>query len=211
MTAVINETPTSRPRGRPRAFDRDQALTKAAETFWQLGYEGTSINDLTEAMGITPQSLYSAFHSKAELCREALARYRATAGAFTSTALDEEPTAAAAFGRLLTEAAHEYARTDRPRGCMLSTGIVTCAAENDDIASHATGLRLKVLEAFEARLERGKEAGDLKPETDSAALARFLQAVVQGMSLQARDGASEAALLGIARLARDELARFAVG
>jgi len=204
---TVKEKPAVRPRGRPRAFDRDEALAKAALTFWQLGYEGTSIADLTNAMGITPQSLYAAFRSKAELCREALLRYRMNEAAFTARALEEEPTAGAAFGRLLREAAHEYARADRPRGCMLSTGIVTCASENGEIADHATKLRAQVLAGFKARIERGKVEGDLKPETDAAALARFLQAVVQGMSLQARDGASEAELLGIAMLATEELAR----
>jgi AcrR family transcriptional regulator len=197
----------ARPRGRPRAFDRDEALTKAAYVFWQLGYEGTSIADLTDAMGITPQSLYAAFQSKAELCREALARYCVTEAAFTARALEEEPTIETAFGRLLREAAHEYARTDRPRGCMLSTGIVTSASENEEIASYATGLRAKVLAGFTARIERGRVEGDLNPETDAAALARFLQAVVQGMSLQARDGASEVELLSIATLATAELER----
>jgi len=172
-----------------------------------MGYEGASIADLTEAMGITPQSLYAAFRSKADLYREALAQYGATAGAFATQALAEEPTAGAAFTRILMEAAHEYARNDQPRGCMLSTGVVTFAVENEAVANHVAALRAGVLSAFQARIERGKAEGDLKPQTDAAALARFLQAVVQGMSLQARDGASEAELLSIATLASEELAR----
>src|SRR5579859_6849696 len=106
-----------RPRGRPRAFDREAALGLARRTFWQLGYEGASIADLTAAMGITPQSLYAAFHSKADLYHEALAQYLAGAGAFSARALEEEPTTHAAFVRLLKEAAHAYARTDQPHGC----------------------------------------------------------------------------------------------
>src|ERR1700756_3392727 len=71
-----------RPRGRPREFDRERALGKAAHTFWQLGYEGASIADLTAAMGITPQSLYAAFQSKADLFKESLSQYRRTDGAY---------------------------------------------------------------------------------------------------------------------------------
>jgi AcrR family transcriptional regulator len=207
---MINENPLPRPRGRPRAFDRDDVLTLAGETFWRLGYEGASIADLTAAMGITPQSLYAAYTSKADLYREALARWRATAGAFTGRALVEEKTVAAAFNRLLRQAAREYSREDRPRGCMLSTAVITCAVENDVIAAHVTALRADVLAAFRARIERGMKDGDIKPDTDAAALARYLQAVVQGMSLQARDGAGEADLAAIAAIASAEVARHSV-
>ena len=197
-----------RPRGRPREFHRDKALGKAANTFWQLGYEGASIADLTAAMNITPQSLYAAFQSKADLYQEALARYLVSAGAFSTRALEEESNAQAAFTRLLREAAHEYARSDQPRGCMLSTGVLTCAVENKGVARHVALLRAKVLEAFRARIERGRVDGDLPADIDSAALARFLQATVQGMSLQARDGASETELLAIAQIASEVLAQY---
>jgi AcrR family transcriptional regulator len=204
---VINKADPPRPRGRPRAFDRNEVLSLAAQSFWQLGYEGASIADLTEAMGITPQSLYSAFTSKAELYREALARYRATAGAFTARALDEEVSVVRAFDRVLREAAHEYARQDQPRGCMLSTAVVTCATENDAVAAHVAAVRADILAAFKARIERGIADGDLRPDTDAAGLARYLQALIQGMSLQARDGAGEAALAAIAAIGSAEVAR----
>jgi AcrR family transcriptional regulator len=203
-------TSKGRPRGRPREFDRDRVLSKAAHIFWELGYEGASITDLTTAMGITPQSLYAAFHSKADLYHEALAQYLVGAGAFSTRALEEEPMTHAAFVRLLKEAAHEYARTDQPRGCMLSTGVITYAVENKAVARHVAALRAKVLEAFRARIERGKTDGDLRANVDSTAIARFLQAVVQGMSLQARDGASERELLKIVALASSELERHVV-
>jgi AcrR family transcriptional regulator len=206
---MINEN-SSRPRGRPRAFDREEVLTRAGEAFWRLGYEGASIADLTEAMGITPQSLYAAYSSKADLYREALAKWRVNAGAFTGRALEEEPTTAAAFARLFREAAHEYSRSDQPRGCMLSTAVLTCAVENDFIAAHVAGLRADVLAAFRARITRGIKEGDLKPDTDVPALARYLQAVVQGLSIQARDGADEASLAAIGAIASAEVARHGV-
>jgi AcrR family transcriptional regulator len=199
--------PERRPRGRPREFDRDVVLSKAARAFWQLGYEGASIADLTAAMGITPQSLYAAFQSKAELYRESVAQYLSSAGAFCQRALEEEASAEASFNRLLKEAAHEFSRTDQPRGCMLSTGVITWAVENKAVARHIAALRGEVLEGFRLRIERGKADGDLHADVDSPALARFLQALVQGMSLQARDGASERELLTIANQGSHELAR----
>jgi AcrR family transcriptional regulator len=139
-------------------------------------------------MGLAPQSLYAAFHSKARLYQEALAHYLLGVGARATRALEEEATTYAAFVRLLKEAAQEYARMDRPRGCMLSSGFITYAVENKAIARHVLAQRATVLEAFRTRIERGKADGDLRADMDSTALARFLQAVMQGMSLQARDG-----------------------
>jgi len=196
-----------RPRGRPRAFDRDAALGQARRTFWQLGYEGASIADLTGAMGITPQSLYAAFGSKAELYREALAQYRLTDGAFVWRALAEEPTVARAFRRVLTETAHEYARSDRPPGCMVSTAITTYAAEHHEIADHVSVMRRESRERFQARIEKGIAEGDVPPGIDSPATARFLQTILQGMSIQARDGASEEELMAIAEMACAQLDR----
>lgn len=197
-----------RPRGRPRAFDRDQALDRAAETFWRLGYEGASIVDLTAAMGVTPQSLYAAFGCKAELYRGALARYRATEGAFFACALDQEPTAAKAFERAFAEAVHAYSRPGRPRGCMLANAALACAAEHQDIAAHVAALRADMMAAIRARLERGQQDGDLATDADPPSLARYLLALLQGLSQQARDGAGEADLAAAAAYATAELTRL---
>jgi AcrR family transcriptional regulator len=205
---VINEPKVAvRPRGRPRAFDCDTALLAAAETFWRLGYEGASIVDLTEAMGITPQSLYGAFKSKAELYISALSRYQETAGAFAREALAQEPTAARAFERLLREAAREFSQPGRPAGCMVAMGALTCATENAEVAAHVADIRAQKLAMLTARLERGIAEGDLAADTDPARLARYLHAVLQGMALQARDGADEDDLLAVAETASAEVAR----
>lgn len=198
---------SSRPRGRPRAFDRNEALERAALTFWRLGYEGASIADLTGAMGITPQSLYAAFSSKAELYAEALGWYRAHAGAATTRALAEEPHAVVALARVLREAARDFARTDRPQGCMVSTAVLACATENEPVAQHVSALRNGTLALLRARIEQGVRDGQIRPETDAGALARFIGATIQGMSVQARDGASEAELRSLAEHAVSEIAR----
>lgn len=202
-----NIGPPSRPRGRPRAFDREEALAKAAETFWRRGYEGASIADLTEAMGITPQSLYAAFSSKAELYTEALERYRSREGAMTMLALSSEPHAVVALARVLREAARDFTRADRPSGCMVSTALLGCAAENETMANHVAMLRTAALMRLRDRIEQGVRDGHLRPETDAAALARFIGATIQGMAVQARDGASESELRTIAEHAVSEIAR----
>jgi len=203
----VTNIETPRPRGRPRAFDRDEALGLARRTFWRLGYEGASIADLTAAMGITPQSLYAAFHSKADLYKESLSQYRRTDGAYVWRAIEEEPTAAGAFRRVLHEAACQYARRDLPPGCMMSTGVTSCAEENRAIAQHVTTMRQEALERFRARIEKGIEDGDVAAGIDMLAVARFVQTIIQGMSIQARDGASEADLSAVADMACDQLDR----
>lgn len=197
----ISPTPERRPRGRPRGFDSDKALDKAVEVFWRLGYEGASIADLTEAMGITAPSLYAAFESKAELYRQALARYREAQGAFTARALAEEPTARGAIARVLRDAAKDFVSHKHLRGCMISTAVLRCATENQPIAEHTAALRADALKQFQARIARGIAEGDLPAGTDAAALARYFGAITQGMSVQAQDGASEAELLSIVELA----------
>ncbi|KOF22148.1 TetR family transcriptional regulator [Ensifer adhaerens] len=210
MTIVENsnslESPTRR-RGRPRAFDRDIALAAAGETFWRLGYEGASIADLTAAMGITPQSLYAAFVSKADLYREALERYRQQEGAAAGRSLNGEGHVIDVVAKLLRVSAHEFSVPGRPKGCMISTAVLTCAVENDVIARHVTALRNQTLSALETRLRRGIEEGELREHTDAAGLARFIGAILQGMTVQAQDGAGEADLLSIAELAIAEVAR----
>ena len=175
------------------------------EVFWERGYEGASIADLTQAMGITAPSLYGAFTSKAELYREALERYQRTYGAAGGRALEEEPTARGAITRVLEESARTFTNPRRPPGCMVSTAVLACATENQPVAEHVAGLREATLERLQARFQRAIAAGELPSTTAAEGLARFYGAILQGMSVQARDGASEEALRKIAALA---LSRF---
>ncbi len=203
-----NAAPSPRPRGRPRSFDREAALGVAMETFWRLGYEGASIADLTAAMAITPQSLYTAFGSKAELYREALALYRMTSGASFPTMLAEAPSVSAAFERLLAERARTFTRAGLPAGCMISAAVLTCAVENAPIADHLRELRLGGLASFRAGLDQGKKNREFRADLDVGAMARLLAAIIQGMAVQARDGAGEAELRRLASVASEELARW---
>jgi hypothetical protein len=108
---------------------------------------------------------------------------------------------------VLTEAARQYARRDLPPGCMMSTGVTSCAEENRAIAEHVTMMRQEALAKFHARIEKGIADGDVPAGIDALTVARFLQANIQGMSIQARDGTSEADLLALAEMASDQLDR----
>ncbi|MBB4955965.1 AcrR family transcriptional regulator [Agrobacterium vitis] len=206
MIDVKNEVTPLRRRGRPPAFDRAQVLARAGECFWRLGYEGASIVDLTTAMGITPQSLYAAFGSKADLYREALGWYGVAFATLTAESLDK-PDPLGTLMAWMESQAKLFTDPNHPPGCMISTAVLGCAVENDPVAQMVSNMREATIARIRDRLERARAEGEMKPDADPNALARFVGAIIQGMSVQARDGASEAELATLARLAGRELAR----
>ena len=191
----------SKGRGRPRAFDRVQALDTAIALFWRNGYEGVSIADLTAAMGISPTSLYAAFGNKADLYREALERYRQRAGACEERILQVPGSAREAVAAILRDYAARFAEPGHPAGCMIASSALACAEENRAVAEELAAQRRRSARALAARIMRGLEAGDLAPGTDCEAVARFYEAVILGMSAQARDGADARALGAVAEAA----------
>ena len=183
-------------RGRPRTFDRELALRRAIELFWEQGYEGTSIADLTQAMGIAAPSLYAAFGSKEDLFREAVERYAVDSP--TDRALAREPTALAAVAAMLHDNADDYADPATPLGCMLVLGAPVGTPARSGVRELLARERRTALDRLQARLDQGIAEGDVPPGTDTATLARFYSTVLDGMSIKARDGASGAELHAVA-------------
>ncbi|AXK88759.1 TetR/AcrR family transcriptional regulator [Nocardia farcinica] len=181
-------------RGRPRSFDRVEALHAAMKVFWEHGYEGTSMSDLTAAMGINSPSLYAAFGDKESLFRAAIELYGTTFGNYTARALREEPTARAAVEAMLRDNAAAYTRDDLPHGCMVVLAGSTYTTRNTAVRDFLVEKRRETTEDIRRRLERGVAEGDLAPGTDTAALAVFYTTVLYGLSVQARDGATAAEL-----------------
>jgi len=179
-------------RGRPREFDADKALAAALRVFWRRGYEGASLTELTEAMGITRPSLYACYGNKEALFRKALDLYGEEKLAYMQTAL-EAPTARGVAERLLMGAL-QMQQSDDPKGCLGVISSVACGAEAESIRSEVIARRAASDAALIARFERAKAEGDLPAEIDPAALARYLGAVMQGMSVQASSGVSNADL-----------------
>ncbi|WP_240980703.1 MULTISPECIES: TetR/AcrR family transcriptional regulator [unclassified Streptomyces] len=188
-----------RPRGRPRSFDRATALEKALMAFWERGYEATSVSDLTRVMDIGAPSLYAAFGDKRSLFEEVVQEYGTRYGFFTERALAEEPTARAAVERTLREAAVQYTEPGHPHGCLVIHAAANCSTP--EVEQSLRARRNANIAAFENRIKADIAAGELPPDTDAAALARHAGAMIQGMSQQARDGASRAELESLAEIA----------
>jgi TetR/AcrR family transcriptional regulator, copper-responsive repressor len=192
--ASARNTQVARPRGRPRSFDREAVLDRAMEVFWAKGFEGTSLNDLTKAMGINPPSLYAAFGDKERLFLEAVERYQAKRGP-SNCPYAEEPTARGAIEQLLSWAAKELCSDCHPRGCMMVMAATTTSASSKQMQAALAERRVNARARMKARIDQGLKAGELPAGTDTGALADFYSTVLTGMSLQAREGASRKSLL----------------
>lgn len=179
--------------GRPRNFDRDEALMLALEVFWAKGYEGTQLVDLTAAMGINPPSFYAAFGSKMRLFCEAVSLYVETIGATAVKALDRGKTAQEGL-RAMLNCNIDVACSSQAGGCLMVLGVVNNLPENAEACAYLKVEREKLRGLIRQRIRRGVAEGDLPADTNASALAAHFLGVTQAISFQARDGASKADL-----------------
>jgi len=180
-------------KGRPREFDVDDALAAALRVFWSKGYEGASLTDLTEAMGITRPSLYAAFGNKEALFRKALDLYEREKLAYVGEAL-KAPTSREVAERLLRGALEMQTSDCEPRGCMRVIGSVSCGPEAESIRADLMERRQSSQRALCDRMQQAKDEGDLPTTTDVEGLCAYLGAILQGMAIQAGSGATKAQL-----------------
>lgn len=193
----MESTLSSRRPGRPLSFNRDFALRQAMLAFWRHGYETTSIADLTAAMGITAPSLYAAFGDKKQLFLEAVRLYAGDPRAMAD-GIDAAPSALEAARGLMTAAARAYTGEDTPSGCLMASATASGSAASADVQRVVADIRRSVRCSLQAKIDQDMQAGRLPPATNAAALAGLVMAVMQGMSVLARDGMERPALLGIA-------------
>lgn len=188
------ESETATPvKGRPREFCVDQALAEALHVFWAKGYDGASMADLTEAMGITKPSLYAAFGNKEALFHKALDLYESEKLEYTRSAL-QQPTARRVAEYYLRGGVDVHAAEGEPQGCMGLMSSLACSPEAESIKADVISRRASSQRALVERFEQAKREGDLPAHIDAAGLTSFLYAILQGITVQAGAGASRAEL-----------------
>ncbi len=181
----------------PRGFNRSEALDRALELFWRNGYEGTSIADLTEAIGISRPSLYAAFGDKEQLFQAVLAHYVIGPGSFIQLALDQ-PRATDAIRALLLNAAASFTSPDYPPGCLVVQGALATGTEGVTARDLLVAERLSRQAAVHARLKRGVSEGDLPARTDPVVITEYLMTLLNGMAVQVLGGADGPMLIAVA-------------
>jgi AcrR family transcriptional regulator len=194
-------------RGRPRNFNRENALTKAMELFWERGYENASMSELTSRMGIGTTSLYAAFGSKEALFKEAMALYCVTDGAAVWAETLAASTAYGAVEALLMSSAREFSRADKPSGCLVVLAGLISNESDAPVRSELIARRQRNVEVLTDKIACSMQDGKSHSSVELEAIARYYITVQQGMSVQARDGADRPTLESIARHA---LAAWAV-
>ena len=185
----MNKPESIAPRGRPREFCTDHALAMALRVFWSKGYEGASLTDLTEAMGITRPSLYAAFGNKESLFRKALDLYENEKMAYVGQAI-AQPTARKVAETMLRGAVENVASCDEPHGCLRVIASVTCGPEAESIRAEVMERGKVVHQEIINRFKRAQAEGDLPAHVDVEGLTDLLKAIFQGISVQASSGAT---------------------
>ncbi|MEU7043738.1 TetR/AcrR family transcriptional regulator [Streptomyces varsoviensis] len=198
--AQAADTRRKGPVGRPRGFDADEALERAMRVFWEQGYEGASLTDLTSAMSITRTSMYAAFGNKEELFRKALERYTEGPASYGVRAL-REPTARQVATAFLHGAVRATTRPDCPAGCLGVQGSLAAGATGGHARDTLAAWRDEHTAHFRDRLQQAVDEGDLPADADPGALARYLMTVANGIAVQAAGGVPREELRRVADLA----------
>src|ERR1700733_12601135 len=178
--------------GRPRAFDIEEALDRAMQVFWRKGYLGTSLSDLTNAMGINRPSLYVAFGNKKSLFRKVLDRYSKGPSVYLSEAL-REPTARAVVERVFHGVVDLLTDPHTPTTCMWVHGALSCG--DDPLRKEFAAQRAAGFEELRPPFRRAVTEGALPMNAEVDTLANFVQGVIFGLTVQVSTGATRKDLL----------------
>ena len=181
----------NRKMGRPLGFAENEALEAAMKVFWEKGFEGSTLADLTEAMGINRSSMYATFGGKEALFRLAIARYAEGPAAYVRVAL-EQPTVRGVVEALLRGALKLLGDPSHPRGCLTVQGALACGSDAEPMKQALIDWRMQGESEIQKRMQRARREGDLAKDVDPGDLARYISTVLTGMAIQAANGSTRA-------------------
>ncbi len=179
--------------GRPISFDKDAALEAAMLLFWERGFEGTSMAELTQAMGLSPSSIYAAFGDKHALFSIAVKRYMESRAQYASKAL-EEPTLEKVIRALFDNTVAFLTSPGHPPTCMTLAGAVGCSVEASPARDIMTEIRKQNEVAMKGRFLRARKSGELSKHINVDDYTRYLSSILAGLSIQAANGSTKAEL-----------------
>jgi AcrR family transcriptional regulator len=186
--------------GRPRGFDEDAALEAAMRVFWEKSYEGATIVDLTDAMGINRSSMYTAFGDKESIFRRVMERYRTGRMTYISEAL-AQPSLHEVVARLIHGTVEFLSNPDNPRGCLLIQGALACGTAAEHVKLAMINWRKSGEAALKKRLQQALAEGELAAKIQPADFARYVSSIMAGLGVQAANGATRAELRRVAKIA----------
>jgi AcrR family transcriptional regulator len=186
--------------GRPISFDKDAALEAAMLLFWERGFEGTSMADLTQAMGLNPSSIYAAFGDKHALFSLAVKRYMNIRAQYATKAL-EEPTLEKVIRALFDNTVAFLTTPGHPPTCMTLAGAMGCSVEAAPARDLMTEIRKQNEIAVRERLLRARKSGELSKDINVGDYTRYLSSILAGLSIQAANGSTKAELKRTAQMA----------
>jgi len=187
--------------GRPRTFDKDEALTKAMYVFWEKGYEGTTMADLVDSIGMKAPSIYAAFGNKDAIFKDVVSHYLPIVANGQLAVLNNTLNIEEAVEKTLNECVRLFTSKDNPHTCLIMTAAINTSPEHVEHVNALRNLRKYYQTAWETRFEKAKVDSQMKPETDPKSLAEFFTTIVQGMALKAKDGANKEALEATSEIA----------
>ena len=187
-------------RGRPRKFDKTQALDIALKLFWQHGYEGTSVAMLADAIGVNVPSLYAAYGNKEALFLECVGRYSELNGKMYHESFRKK-TAREVARAILEGEVELVTRRGTPDGCLMIQGALATSPESDSIRKMMAGMRAMAERWMAERFQKAMDEGDLPKNADPKALACYLMSLNSGLAVQAKSGVGRKQLLSVVDIA----------
>ncbi|EFE93851.1 TetR/AcrR family transcriptional regulator [Serratia odorifera] len=192
---IKEEVCAKKTRGRPKQFDRDQALDRALDLFWRHGYESTSLADLVEVTGAKAPTLYAEFGNKEGLFRAAVERYLSKYTTCTNQLLEQTLPIAEVVEAYVRSSAEVFTDPQTPSGCFMVCASAALSPASDDVAEMLRRKHHTQEASLKACFDRKVQQGELLAKTDTALLAKYIMCTIEGMSVQAREGASRDDLL----------------